>query len=580
VSSDVQDGRTAGAVRANGRQIWLWVLRAACGVCALGSWGLFLQTYDYSRAQWMDGLWFVAIMLWVALVGSFEPEPLLEMRVTRAELGPLAVILAIFAAAWLPFYDNWRWAFMGDSFSVFGQGYWFGRNGLRQSLLSVHGYGDSFTYLWEISYHFPMRLFAPTLFWHRVGQLLWACLALTAIYAYFTLVLNRAWGAAIAVATALNYVWLWFTYVAYLKIDSSVFYFLTLIFATLIWRQPDRLGPWLFCGLTAGLSFFYTPTAWSAVILVGLGLAVFAVATRRFVPALVYGISLILVATTILVEWRWLLSMTAMQTAPLLEWEYLRKIFQEIILMPYVFYYEKLGVQGAFLRWPLGPLYLVGLGIAALALVPPVRRLLGVPTLAPALLVLLLWDAVLLTLTNKGYAQPSTKRAYNLIPLQVFFALVPLIVLSTWSRSRRRLHGGLVGLTVAAIAVYGVANLRLIMFPAPRVYGGNVFDGIIELRQRFPQQRVVLMTQRNELRESFSPDELMNAAYHVADNLTLSPTFTDATIEAACQQDALVCYEPNYDAVRMEPLLQSHQTLLRRFPLLNSFEMVCYECIH
>jgi hypothetical protein len=555
----------------------------------LASWGriaavvaallLYVRFFDYSKPQLVDGLWLVAIVLWVFEIRSCDPAGLLGLHVRRADLLPIALILPLFAAAWLPFYNNWRWAYTGDSFGVFAQGYWFGRNGLRQSLLSVHGIDNSFTYLWEVSYNFPMRLFAPTLWWHRIGQLLWACLALSAIYAFFTVTLKRYWATAIVAATAINYVWLWFSYVSYLKIDSFVFYFLTLTFATLIWEQPDRLGPWMLCGLTGGLSLFYTPTAWSAVILVGLALGIGAAVTRRFLQAAVYGVSVLIVATPLLLEIRWFLSMMASQTAPVLQWDYLQRIFVQVFLMPYDFPYYKLGVQGAFLRWPLGWLYLVGVGIAAIALLPPVRRALRIPGIAAPLLILLLWDAVLLTLTNKGYGQPSTKRAYNLIPLQIFFALLPLMLVSAWAARWRWLQRAAAALVVAALATYAWHNLHLMVFPQPLVYGANLFDGMIELRQLHPERKVVLITRREGMAATFAANELLNVAYKLADTVQPTAEISPATVERVCQQGALLCYEPNYDAQQMAPLLARYEQRLRRFPLQNSFEVVCFECL-
>jgi hypothetical protein len=49
----------------------------------------------------------------------------------------IAIILPIFAAAWLPFYDNWRWAYTGDSFGIFCAGYWLAKNRMKENILSV-----------------------------------------------------------------------------------------------------------------------------------------------------------------------------------------------------------------------------------------------------------------------------------------------------------------------------------------------------------------------------------------------------------------------------------------------------------
>jgi len=550
-----------------------------CGA-VIGFVALFLWYFDSATNQpLVDSCWVLAIVVWGLQVKALSPAPWLGIRPRRADLVPLVLILAIFAAAWLPFFDNWRWAYTGDSFGVFASGYWLGKNGLQQNILSVHGIDDCFTVLWSVSYNWLMRLFGPTLFWHRCGQVIMACLALTAIYAFFTRVLGRMWGAAIVVATAINYVWLWFTYVSYLKIDSFIFYYLALTWATLIWYHPERLGLWMLGGLTAGLSLLFTPTAWSGVIFVSVGLGIFALVTRRFGALTVFTIAFLLAAIPILREVPWLLTMTRSQTAPNLDRDYLERMFKIILFLPYASPLSTLGAYGAFLKWPLGPLYLVGLGIAALSTVAPLRRRLRAPGITPVLLALLLWDVTLLTFTNKGYGNPSHKRAYNLIPLQVFFALLPAYVLYAWSRRYRWARAVTLGLTAVALAVYGYANVELMAFPPAHLYGTNIFDGLIELRQRFPQQPLVVITSPQCPLATLPRETLFQDVYKILDNVTLTDAFTDATVTDACRQHAVICYDTDFDQPKMQPLLESHQGTLRSFPLLNSVELVCYGCV-
>jgi hypothetical protein len=197
------------------------------------------------------------------------------------------------------------------------------------------------------------------------------------------------------------------------------------------------------------------------------------------------------------------------------------------------------------------------------------------------LLALFLWEATLLTLTNKHYDGPSSKRAYDLIPLNIFFALLPAYVVYAWCASRRWLRRAAVVLVVAALTVYAGANLQLIISPAPGVYGFNVFDGLIEMRQRFADRHVFLLVSRPESLALADPTRLTQVAYRVADQLTTDPTFAETTIERACEQRALVCYEAVIasDRERMRPLLDKYQGRLVRLPLLNSTQMYCYECV-
>jgi hypothetical protein len=550
---------------------------SVAGACA--SCGVFLWFFDPERDQRLvDALWPLAALFWGVFLKLVGRGPFLGVRPRLRDVWPIGLILPLFAAAWLPFYDNWRWAYTGDSFGVFSAAYWLGENGLRQNLLSVHGIDDSFTYLWEVVYALPMLLFEPTFFWHRVGMLVVACVSLVAIYVFFTLTLGRLWGVAVVLATVTNGVWLWFSYVSYLKIDSFIFSYLTLTLAWIVWQGPDRLGAWALCGLVGGLSLFFTPTAWSGVAFVGLLLAAYTLASRRFLAGTAYAVAFVLAAVPILTEIPWFLEMTQRQANPQFDWSYHWRMFTAIVRMPYDFNYYRLGVQGAFLQWPLGHLYLVGASLTAVALVPPVRRWLRIPAVAAPLLILLVWDAALLSVTNKDYAQPSTKRAYNLIPLQIFFALLPLYVLHAWIRTWRWLRGATIAALLVLIGVYAVENFRLMMFPRPHVYGGNMYDGLIELRQRYPDRRVFVFTSRDGIPRSLAPESHFQLAYGISDNLTIAQDFEMARVDDACARDALVCFEPNFDADRMRPLFERRAPPFRNFSLLNSFELYCYEC--
>ncbi len=540
---------------------------------------LFLRWFNPARDQRLvDGLWLLGLLLW-AWEMRHRGGGLLGARVRWADVLPIAALLAIFAAAWLPFYDNWRWAYTGDSFGVFGASYNLATKGLDQNLLSVHGIDNAFTVLWGVVYNIPMLIFGPTLFWHRVGQLIITCLAFATVYTFFAMVWGWAWSAAIVIGLATNHVLLFLTYVSYFKTDSFILYYLTLIFATLIWRDPARLGAWMCCGLTGGLSLFFTPTAWSVVALVNLLLGVYALATRRFGAVTVLVLSFVFGALPILRDIGWLLAVTHRQAGPLPDWHYVYRIAVAIILLPYDSAIFGLGIRGAFLRWPLGSLYLVGLALAVLAIVPPLRRRLRIPAVTPVLLALLLWDMLLLAMSNKGYFDPSPKRAYNLLPLQLFLALLPASVLWAWVGAYKWPRRATAALVVSALCVYAVLNLRLMMYPVFGMYGVNGLDALVELRQRFPDRRKLWPTSHALPLPALAADGLLNVTYHVLDNLVIVSDFSDAVMRRACAEQMLLCYEEPLDAARMQPLLEKYRGSLASIPLLNSKEVRCYDCI-
>lgn len=541
------------------------------------AWVLFVISFDPGVPQWTDLLWLAALAAWVVSVRWSTGEPLLPALPSRGQVVPIGVLVALFSAAWLPFYDNWRWAYTGDSIAWFGIAEHTSRNGLGQSILSLHGVDGNFSFLHGLGFNSLMFVFEPTLFWHRVGKLIVSCVSLVAIYAFFTATVNRWLALAVAAATATNYVWLWFTYVSYGHIDSHIFYFLTLLCAVGIWRNPDRIGPWLACGLIGGLSMFFTQTAWTAVATVGLGLLGYGLATRRLRALVIYAVSFLLAATPVLYQFPFLIEMTTRQAGSLYEWDYLLRVFRGIVEFPLTSSYRHIGVKGGFMRPPLGQLYVAGGVLAAVAVVPALRRLLRVPAVAPILLGFLLWEAVLMTLTNNGYPAASTKRSFNLIPLQCFLAILPfesLYRLAPWALARR----GVVAAAVTAIAIGAGGGLRQIVDPPLGLYGNNAFDGLIELRQRWPERHVRFLTSRKDYRESLAPGAFFHANYRLLDQLSVDGEFSAATVDRACAGGEILCAEPHVDAAQLEPFLGVRRDDLDRFPLLNSKELVCFVC--
>jgi hypothetical protein len=342
----------------------------------------------------------------------------------------------------------------------------------------------------------------------------------------------------------------------------------------------------MMAGFTAGLSLFYTPSAWAGIGLMGMFLAVSGVVRRRFAAVAVAGVSAAIIAVPIIIEIPWMLEMVRMQTLPMNAervsffpgFEYVWRIFKEIMLSPYFSVLDKLGVSGSFFRPPFTHTYLAGLAISYVALVPPLRRRLRIPAAVPALLALLVLDAFFLAMTNKGYGNVSHKRSYNLIPLQVFFAVLPYYVVYTRGAPRRLWRPAVMSLLAVSLLSYTALNLQAILYPHKAMYGGNLYDGMIELRQRYPKQEVVLFTTR-DLHEPFGKDSLFQYVYGILDNLTIERDFSVDTVDAVCRRGGLLCYEPNFDSQRFNPLIEQRRDILTEFEVLNSHEVFCYRCI-
>jgi hypothetical protein len=545
-------------------------VRIAVLVALLVSFGVWFQP---NAKQWLvDSCWLFAVGLWVYEVRQISGAPLLDAQVSRREVAPIAVLIVFFTAAWLPFYDNWRWAYTGDSLADFGGAIQFHNN--PQNILSIHGIDDTVTWLHILTYNNLMLIFEPTMFWHRVGKLVISCLSLVAIYAYFAIVLDRWWALTVVFCTATNYVWLWFSHVSYEFIDSYIFYFTSLSLAQLIWWRPDRLGLWMLCGLVGGLSLFFSQPAWSAVAAVGLVLGTLALRTRRLTALGIYAISFLLAGVPILLQ-----PIPGVRAARVIyDWAYLSSVFMQVLRLPYRSGFRHIGVLGGFLRSPLSELYVIGVVLAGAGIAPVARRVLRVPTIAPVLLALLLWDAVLLTVTNNGYGMPSSKRAYNLIPLQVFFAILPCYVIYAWCAGGRVLRRVAATAIAIAICVDVVGSVAVIMYPPPGLYGTNSFDGLIELRQRFPERRVVFLTSRDVYRTALVPKGFFDDAYQLLDQVTVESNFSEATIDHVCHERSIVCTELEFEHEQFDRLLQKYAAALTRFPLLNSTSLSCYQC--
>lgn len=560
--------------------------RTACVVGTIAALSLlgFLRQFDWQEAQYGDALWFLAIGAWVTSV-CLWPQPGRSVWPWRAgDAAPIGAFLLVFVCAWLPFYDNWRWAFTGDSFGIFSVGYWFGKNGPPDSLLSVRGIDNFYTRLWELAYNWLQWVVAPTLFWHRVSQLVMACLALASIFGFYTLVLGRWWAMAVVLATATNYLFVWISYISYQRTDSFVFYYTTLTAGLLLWRYPERLGPWLVAGLAGGLSLLFTPVVWGAVAWVALINGCVALWHRRLAGIVVYSVSFLLGALPMLLELPWMVQMLTEQsvargadTARVLpSIEYLWTTARIILVSAYDSPIHQLGAMGAFLRYPLGHLYCAGIAVAVVGFVGPVRRGLRIPAAAPALLLLLCADAALFALTNKNYGLPSHKRFYNLIPLQIFFALLPLYLVGTWLGVRDRLR--LIPLaTAAAIASAAVIGFQLIRDPEPHVYGHNTFDGLIEIRQRMPDVDVLLFTKR-PIAEHLAKDSLFHQAYGIGERITLVEQMSRDALPALCKRNLLLCHEVISVADEGNALF-TDQPDWQEIDLLNTFEMRCHSCV-
>ncbi len=549
-------------------------------VASLVMLAVFTATFDADVNSWLvNGTWLIAVALWAYGIGrgdvpSAGPHP------SRRDVWLFAIFAGVFVAAWLPLYDNWRWTQAGDS------GGWFCvpadavNRGLPRSLLSVRGIWDLMTYTSLIVDNGLMFVFGPTFFWHRVGKLVISVLALLSIYTFFALVLDSPWALAVVVVTSATLQWEIFSHISMNHVDSFIFAYAMLTAFILVVRQPERRTRWMALGLVGGGSLFFTQTAWTEVAACGALAGLWALYRRRFVAAAVCALSFVVAGWPVLLQLPDLLRAATLQTRTNWAPTYLSRIAGTIFWLPAGPPYRAFesGWSGPIAGWPCGDFYVVGLVLAALSSIPAVRRRLRVSPACGALLALFLAEIALMALTNNLNASPSPKRTYHLIPLQVFFGLVPFYMLAKIVARFRFAARAVGAMTCGAIALYVVANASFFVYPERFAFGGGVFDGLVQLHQRFPDRQVLLFATQANIKEIVEdPNEMFNSAYHIHDTITVTSTLDTAEVDATCRAGKILCYHnaPSDRATFLQVTAAQH---VRAIDLYAIFDVHCVEC--
>jgi hypothetical protein len=549
------------------RYIWI-ILALALLVC-------FVFTFNPDVNRWLVNFtWLTALLIWAAGIWRTDP-PAKDRHFDWRHLWVLVPFVVTFAALWLPFYDNWRWSDMGDSVGWFVLPLEAAKRGLAKSILSLDGVGRMFPYTEDMLVNFLMFVFAPTFFWHRAGNFVISTLSLLTIYAFFSLILDFPWALAIIIATAATWHFQLMSHLSWNHIDSFICAYLGLSAFTLILRDPGRRTRWLALGTVAGLSLFFTATAWTEVTVCGVAVGAWALYRRKLSALAVCGVSFLIASLPALMQFHQLTTAAAIQTRVEWNWLYLARIFMAILWLPAGKGLSTIQFTGAVASWPCGHFYFAGLGIAALSLVPWIRRRLRLPPAVIGLLCVFLLEALLMTLTNNLNSNPSPKRTYHLIPLQVFFALLPFYTLALAVRASSFAYRTVTAITFLAVAAYVTVSATLIIFPTR--FGGNVFDGFIQVHQRFPDRRVLVLAQEPFIgAEVQNPDTILNMVYHVSETVAVTPTIDEALVAATCSAGNILCRYVRPDQEQFERATAQHH--LRKLDLCAVGELQCFEC--
>lgn len=553
-------------------------VRYAWGILSLLLLAVFVVTFDPNVNRWPANFaWLAALLIWAFGVGRAD-RPGRNGSFDRKYAWPFLLFVPVFAALWLPFYDNWRWVQAGDSFPYFWLPAAAAKHGLAKSMLSMRGVDDHFPYTSVIVDNFLMFVFGPTLFWHRASKFVVSVLALLSIYTFFYLILEFPWALAVVIVTAATFHWQNFSHISFTHIDSFIIAYLALAALTLIMREPQRRRWWLALGTVGGLSLFFTQTAWAEVAASALLLVGWAAYRRHLRALAICGLSFLIAATPALLQLPDVLRSSTVQTRVVWDWTYLSGIFGMILSLPCGQTWTAVEWNGHFAGWPCSYFYVAGLMLAVLSVVPAIRRRLQLPPAVVGLLLLFLAETVVMTLTNNANASPSAKRTYHLIPLQAFFGLLPLYAATLAVRGSALAYRTVTAVGFLAVAVYTLAGASLFVYPERFGFGGNLFDGIVQMRQRFPDRKVLVFApQKNIKDEVDDPRTMLNESYHVAETVAVTRTIDAGMVDAACATHTILC-DHTLPQNREDLARAAAGHHLRQVDVFAVSELQCFEC--
>jgi hypothetical protein len=255
-------------------------------------------------------------------------------------------------------------------------------------------------------------------------------------------------------------------------------------------------------------------------------------------------------------------------------------MFQTIFWLPYGSDLDSLGYYSFFFPAPCGQLYAAGLAIAALAIIPVFRRLFRLRLATTGVLCILFCDVALLALTNYGFPQPSPKRTYHLLPLQAFFCVLPLYALASIAgRSSALAKNAITAVAFVAVVAYAAANISIFVFPDR--FGGTIKDGMVELRQRFPETKVLMFDLRQAIKTAAEDSRsLLNRMYRIGETISVTAELNDAMVAEICAQKGIVCRfnKEQTTATPFRDATAPHRDRLSRINLYDVPELDCFLC--
>jgi len=455
-------------------------------------------------------------------------------------------LYALYIACLLPFATNWRWALIADSLGWVTGGITAAELGHpARNALSIHGMWSS-SYPQLLAHDLFMFLVRPTLFWHRVGQIIVGALSVMAIYRFASELVEREAAMAIAVCSMTVSIMITYTYSSYPLIDGIAVGYAALALSLSLWEHPSTWSAYLFGAIT-GVATYTTVNAWPCVALAWLALLV-----RRRSAVLLAALTAVAVAAPTL--WQWRHDFAPMETVAnpgaTLQYTIVKALSfaWTAILLPVSSPVQSAGAFGPQLPW--GFRWAAPLGvITALVFGPRSWR--------RAVLVALLvfgWYVAALSVTQGTYDTLSIKRAFHLIPLAT---------LAAWALLWRVLPSPKWAIPLVACWVgFGVYDVTMKVQPGR--FGYNFGDGLVEVHQRFPDQKIaILLPDAHAF--WLDPNEALQKLYGISPHLQRIRTLEEVGATGA----QVICYHAGLDSIDFD----AHGW--RQIPLYNSLELRC-----
>jgi hypothetical protein len=447
----------------------------------------------FNESRWqptVDLAWLAAVVCWI--VGLWSAQHSRAPRVPHPYWFYVLYILIL-----IPFATNWRWGMTGDSLGWALTGIDLAEHGPRKSLLSLHGIGQ-FGYGQQALHNVFMVLIKPTLFWHRFGQIMVGVATMAAIVGAYGRLVSPNFGLLVGACTLSTAIMIVHTLCSYPLLDAVAGANAVLAAAVWVRQDPNARRAWLLLGFFTGLQLHLTPSGWAMGLCVWLWIGPQALYRRwpRLNLVAAVGCALI-VALPVLIQFALGQgeALFSQIEKPDYTVEKVFRFFRESLTLPF---WSNNEVAGAF--GPQLPEYFRYLFVPGIVLTPFLVRYFPGAFLIATFFVI---HCVLMSFMQGTYPSVSVKRALVLIPMATYFVFLP------FQRYLRALPVVLV--VIALWASFGVRNMLYDFRPGRTGY--TLFDGVIEVNQRFSDAPVCVYLPTDQRGPLFAPGSELDRLY-------------------------------------------------------------------